>query len=326
MFIKSGEEIKKIYTRARKGGYAFVASNVAEPNTMIGLVQGSQKSGSDLVLQLSRSACEFAGDGDAVAGLRAMGKYIEEIANQYNIGVFVNMDHLKDPEFIEEAMETGIPSSVMVDASEESFEDNVKRSKKVKEMAKSKDVLVEAELGRIKGVEEGISSEKGYYTDPEEAVEFTRRTDCDLLAISIGTKHGVSKGKDLDLRLDIAKNVSRKLNRAGQEVPLVVHGSSGLTYGQMKKLGKKGVCKFNKDTRYQYEYAKTAAEFYREYEDSIIPPEDVEKGQPFGEGIWSPDKDFFDPRVVSRKVRERISEVIEELNEVTGSQGRSLYI
>ncbi len=327
MFVRVGEELRKLYQNAKKGGYAFVASNVAEPNTMIGLIEGAERSKSDLVLQLSRSACEFAGDGDAVAGLRSLGNYMENIADGRDIGVFLNMDHLQDLDFIREAVETGTPSSVMIDASEKEFEDNVEKSKKIVELCEGENVLVEAELGRIKGSEDGVSSQESYYTDPEKACEFVERTGCDLLAISIGTQHGVSKGKDLNLRMDIAERVDKKLRKEGLERPLVIHGSSGLTHGQMEELVGKGVCKFNKDTRYQYEYAKTALEFYREHEESILPEEKSKaSNEVFAESGWSPNKDHFDPRVVSRKIRERISEVIQELNEVTGSRGKSLYI
>ena len=326
MFVKSGEEMKRLYRKAKKGGYAFVASNVAEPNIMIGLVKGAERSESDLVLQLSRSACEFAGDNDAIGGLKAMGKYIEEISEGRDIGVFLNMDHMKDLDFIERVVGTGIPSSVMIDASEKNFEENVSKSRKVVEMCKDKDVLVEAELGRIKGSEGNVSSCESYYTDPEKAVDFVRKTGCDLLAISVGTEHGVSKGMDLDLRTGIAEKVNKKLDKADEEIPLVVHGSSGLTNKQMKELTDKGVCKFNKDTRYQYEYARTALEFYRKHKESILPPEGVRRSETtFGENSWTPNKDHFDPRVVSRKVRENISEVIEELNRVTGNQEKSLY-
>ncbi len=324
MFVRIGKELEKLYRKAKKGGYAFAASNVAEPNVMIGLIEGSERKKSDLVLQLSRSACEFAGNGDAVAGLRSLGNYMENIGDRCKIGVFLNMDHLKDPDFIEEAVQTGIPSSIMIDASEKNFEENVEISKNIVEICKDRDVLVEAELGRIKGVEDNVNSPESYYTDPEKAVDFVRKTGCDLLAISIGTQHGVSKGIDLDLRMDIAEKVDRKLKKEDMERPLVVHGSTGLTNEQMKKLAERGVCKFNKDTRYQYEYARTAAQFYRRNETEILPP-DGSKENVLREGTWSPNKEMFDPRVVSGEIRENISEVIGELAEITGSAGKSLY-
>lgn len=295
---------------------------------LIGLVEGADRKNSDLVLQLSRSACEFAGNGDALRGLKALGKYIEEIAGNYDIGVFLNMDHLKDLDFIDQVTETGIPSSIMIDASEEPFEKNVEKSKRAKEICRKKNILVEAELGRIKGAEDRVQSLQTYYTKPEEAVEFVDRTDCDLLATSIGTQHGVSKGKNLDLKMDIASEVDKRLIEEGLERPLVIHGSSGLTRDQMKKLAGMGISKFNKDTRYQYEYARAAFEFYREHEGEILPPDGMdEEIDVFStEGDWTPKKDVFDPRVVSKSIRERISKVLAELTEVTGSAERSLYI
>lgn len=291
---------------------------------LIGLLKGSDRKDSDLVVQLSRSACKFAGDGDPLAGLKAMGTYIEKVAEKYDIGVFLNMDHLKDLDFIKKVVETGIPSSVMIDASQKPFEENVKISRKVKDMARREDILVESELGKIKGAEDEVTSREAFYTKPENAVEFVKRSGCDLLAISIGTQHGVAKGKNLDLKPDTAEKVNRALE--DMEVPLVIHGSSGLLYSHMEGLVNKGVCKFNKDTRYQYEYSRTAYEFYKEH-DGILPPEDVNAKIEgfFPESEWSPDKEFFDPRVVSGKIRKRIADVMAELTEVTCSAGKSLY-
>jgi fructose-bisphosphate aldolase class II len=325
--VRDGKELRNVYDRAKDEKYAFIASNFAEPNILIGLIKGSNRVDSDIVLQLSRSACEFAGDGNPVAGLRTMGNYIENIADKYQIGVFLNMDHLKDMEFIEKAIDTGLPSSVMIDASDKSFEDNVEISGRVKEKAREKDILVEAELGKIKGVEDKVASEEAFYTKPDEAVEFVQKTNCDLLAISVGTQHGVSKGEDIDLRLDIAQKVNQDLTENGIKIPLVIHGSSGLFYEQLKRLIGEGVCKFNKDTRYQYEYTKTAFEFYRGHEDEILPPEGSEGDvDGFFSGVdWTPQKKYFDPRISSRKIRERISQVIENLAKMSGSAGNSLY-
>lgn len=116
---------------------------------------------------MSNGACTFAGNGDPVAGLRAMGTYIDLVAAQYDVGVFLNMDHQTDHDVIETQIDLGIPSSIMVDASHESFERNVERSRAVVEAADA-DILVEAELGRIKGVEDETVSHEAFYTDPEE--------------------------------------------------------------------------------------------------------------------------------------------------------------
>jgi fructose-bisphosphate aldolase class II len=324
-----GDELAKVYDEALEEGFGLVASNVAEPNVMMGLMEGAERADSDLLMQLSGGACRFAGDGDAVAGLKAMGGYIDAIAERYDVGVFLNMDHQTDLEFIETQMDLGIPSSIMIDASHEPFEENVETSKRVVEMAEEKgaDVLVEAELGQIKGVEDEIESEEAFYTDPEQAVEFVDRTGCDLLAISVGTQHGVAKGKDLELRPDLARDIRAALRDHGLDTPLVLHGSSGVQPDQLQAMLEHGICKVNKDTRYQYEYTRTAYDYYHAHRDAIVPPEGVEDARDtfFNETDWSPNKDHFDPRVVGREIRDRIADVHADLATVAGSAGNSRY-
>lgn len=188
--------------------------------------------------------------------------------------------------------------------------------------------MVEAELGVIKGVEDEIVSEDDFYTAPAEAVEFIRRTGADLLAISIGTQHGVSRGKDIKLRLDIAARVDQALQEQGFETPLVLHGTSGLLPEQVRRVIKYGVCKLNKDTHYQYEYARTAHDFYLEHSQEIVPPEGIKISTDdiFGIEGWSPAKKAFDPRIVSQRIRERIKATVIELIDQAGSGGKSLFI
>ncbi|MFW6436837.1 MAG: class II fructose-bisphosphate aldolase [Halococcoides sp.] len=324
-----GAELETVYEHALDEDYGLVASNVAEPQIMAGLVEGAARKDSDLLIQMSAGACRFAGNGDAADGLRAMGNYIDVIADQYDIGVFLNMDHQTDMEFIDMQVETAIPSSIMIDASHEDFEENVARSKAVVEKTEAADeeILVEAELGQIKGVEDEIVAEEAFYTDPEQAVEFVDRTGCDLLAISVGTQHGVAKGKDLDLKPDLASEISQALADHGLETPLVLHGSSGLQSDQLSDFMGRGICKVNKDTRYQYEFTRTLADLYTEHIDEIIPPEGVaDERDTFYNGVdWSPNKDVFDPRVGGRNVRERIADVHASLTEVSGSAGKSIF-
>ena len=329
MTFHSGAELATVYEDALAGGWGLIASNVAEPNTLIGLIQGAARADSDLLVQLSNGACEFAGDGDPIAGLQAMGAQIEAVAAQYDVGVFLNMDHQTDLATIERQVELGIPSSIMIDASHEPFEENVERSAAVVDMveAADADILVEAELGRIKGVEDEIVADEAFYTDPEQAVEFVDRTGCDLLAISVGTQHGVAKGRDLELRPDLAGEIRTALRDHGLDTPLVLHGSSGLQPDQLRELLDLGICKVNKDTRYQYEYTRTAFDFYREHADAIVPPAEADGDRDafFNDVAWSPDKDYFDPRVAGRKIRERIADVYVDLAEVAGSAGRSTF-
>ncbi|WP_152041208.1 class II fructose-bisphosphate aldolase [Salinigranum salinum] len=325
----SGDELATVYDDALDEGWGLVASNIAEPNVMMGLMEGAAQADSDLLMQLSGGACSFAGNGDPVAGLKAMGTYIEVIAEQYDVGVFLNMDHQTDMEFIETQVDLDIPSSIMIDASHESFEENVAQSKQVVDMIDDagRDILVEAELGRIKGVEDEIVSEEAFYTDPEEAVEFVDRTGCDLLAISVGTQHGVAKGKNLELRPDIAQDIRQELRDHGLDTPLVLHGSSGILPEQLQQMLQYGICKVNKDTRYQYEYTRTLFDLYRAHTDELVPPEGVEDDRDgfYNAVEWSPNKDHFDPRVGGRLVRERIADVYGDLAEIAGSAGRSHY-
>lgn len=326
-----GNYLKDVYSRARKKEYGFIASNIAEPNILMGLLDAYREANSDLVLQISSSASRFAGNGDEKSGLRAMSQYIKILAENYDIGVFLNLDHFKKKniELIRIALEENLTSSIMIDASKESFAENVKITREVVKMAEDKPVLIEGELGKIKGVEdEETASDESFYTDPDEAVEFVRKTGVDLLAISVGTQHGVSKGKDIKLKVDLADKINQTLLRAGLKVPLVLHGTSGLMENQIKEILKHGVCKLNKDTRYQYEYARTALDFYMKHKKSIVPPEDVKDDRDgfFSDAQWSPDKSDFDPRVVSGKIRERIKEVALLLIKQAGSGGQSEFV
>jgi fructose-bisphosphate aldolase class II len=323
----AGDELSSVYEEALEEGFGLIASNIAEPNTMMGLMEGASRADSDLLLQLSNGACAFAGNGDPITGLRAMGSYIELIAEAYDVGVFLNMDHQTDLDTIREQVELDIPSSIMIDASHEPFEENVRRSRAVVDAIEDAgaDILVEAELGKIKGVEDEIVAEEAFYTDPEQAVEFVDRTGCDLLAISVGTQHGVAKGKNLELRPDLAGEIRTALRDHGLDTPLVLHGSSGVQPDQLRAMLERGVCKVNKDTRYQYEYTRTALDLYREHADEIVPPVEADRDSFFNDVDWSPNKDHFDPRVAGRLIRERIAEVYADLATVAGSAGRSRY-
>jgi fructose-bisphosphate aldolase class II len=326
----TGSELDKAYGKAKESGYGFIASNIAEPNILIGLLRAAEKKNSDLLLQLSNSASKFAGDGDPVSGLRAMSNYIEELASQYDFGVFLNMDHLKksNMELIKTAIDEELASSIMIDASKESFDENVRITKEVVDYAEGSGVLIEGELGKIKGVEdEETASAEAFYTDPQEAVEYVKRTGIDLLAVSVGTQHGVSKGKDIELKVDLVEEINSTLSEAGYDIPLVLHGSSGLVKEQLVQVLDYGVCKLNKDTRYQYEYARAALDFYMEHKDSILPPERVEDDREgfFSDTDWSPVKSDFDPRVVSRAIRDSIQKTAENLFEQAGSVNKSLY-
>jgi ketose-bisphosphate aldolase len=327
-----GEELAATYATAHKNGYGFFASNVVQFDIMVGLLRGALDADADLVSQVSRDTCAFYGDGNTSAGLRAFGSYIENLAESKNLNVFLNVDHVHLPDqrsFLNDVVASGVPSSVMVDASDRPFEENIEHTREAVEAVRDgpEKMLVEAELGRVAGEESGVdtSPDEAFYTDPDDAVQFVEETGVNLLAVSVGTQHGVASGRDLDVRPDVADEVNTALHEAGYDVPLVVHGSSGVADEQVEEFLDAGVCKFNKNTRYQYEFARTAADFYRDHTDAIRPPKETvaDRASFFADSEWSPDKTYFHPHVVAEEIRDRLAEVMVDLTELTGCAGRS---
>ncbi|MGC9529839.1 MAG: class II fructose-bisphosphate aldolase [Candidatus Bipolaricaulaceae bacterium] len=326
-----GHELRRVYQEASRHKFALVANNFAESNVLLGLLAAYEEAGSDLLLQVSLGAAKFAGAGKPLAGLRALVAYVRAVAAEAAVGVFVNLDHITPDQvanFVRPALEEGLCSSVMIDASALPFEENVDATRGVVELARPYGALVEGELGKIKGVEDEIASDEAFYTQPEEAAEFVRRTRVDLLAVSVGTQHGVSKGRDLTLRVELAREIDDCLRQQGHEVPLVLHGASGLSGDQVRALVEAGVAKVNKDTTYQYVFGNAACQFYVENREAILPP----PGSRFdpitfeAQGAdWSPEKKVFDPRVMGRKVQEAIRQVAADMIGQVGSGGRSLY-
>lgn len=322
-----GQELMAAYRSAQRSGYALMANNVAEPNVFLGLVSAYVEAGSDLLVQVSPGAAKYAGGGDKRAGLRVLSNMVREVADTVPISIFLNLDHFTTGEMglIEEAIERRLASSIMIDASQEPFEENVRVCRNVTLLAEGSGTLIEAELGKIKGVEDEVVSDEALYTDPDEAVEFIERTGADLLAISVGTQHGVSKGRRLDLRVDLAEAIRERLAAHGHACPLVLHGSSGLLTHQVRQMIQGGVCKLNKDTHYQYVYGRAACEFFLDHQDAIIPPKGVEDDvlNLFSEADWSPDKRWFDPRAVGRVVQQRIAETASQMMDQAGSRGKT---
>jgi len=322
-----GSALREAYRRAQRGGYAYMANNFAESNTLTGLLDAYTEAKSDLLLQISPGAAKYAGGGDKLTGLRALSGLVKTLAARRPIGVFLNLDHFttREMELTEVAIQERLVSSIMIDASAETFDENVRASAAVVRMAKGSGILIEAELGKIRGVEDEIASDDAFYTNPDEAVEFVRASGADLLAISIGTAHGVSKGRKIALRVDLAKAIQEKLRIAGLETPLVLHGSSGLLPGQVKDVIQYGIRKLNKDTHYQYVYSRAACEFYLKHSAAIVPPASVEDDivDLFSKSDWSPDKKLFDPRVAGKLVQERIQWIASVLLAQGGSAGHA---
>jgi fructose-bisphosphate aldolase class II len=323
-----GTELRAAFARAEDQGFAFTANNITEPSVFLGLMDAATTARSDLLVQISGGAAKYAGGGDKLRGLRALCAMVHELAAGSPVGVFINLDHftVDDMDLIREAITHRLVSSLMIDASQHAFDDNVRISRDVADLAKGTGILVEAELGKIKGVEDEIASDEAFYTDPDEAVEFVNRSGADLLAVSVGTQHGVSKGKSISLRTDLVRSIHERLRAASLQTPLVLHGSSGLLPDQVREVIRLGIRKLNKDTHYQYVYGRTACEYYLEHASSILPPEGVEDDvlNLFSDSDWSPDKKHFDPRAVGRLIQQQVAEIAGELIAQVGSGGHSI--
>lgn len=153
MAFLNGEKLRQVYQRAKAGGYAFMANNIAEANVLVGLLEGYTERRSDLVVQVSPGAAGFAGGGDKLAGLHTLSYMVRVLGDQYPIGVFLNLDHctVKEMDLIQEAIKGSLVSSIMIDASKEAFEDNVHISHEVVEMAKESGILLRPNWGRSRG-------------------------------------------------------------------------------------------------------------------------------------------------------------------------------
>ncbi len=162
------------------------------------------------------------------------------LSDQYDVTAVLHLDHTKELSIIQNAIEAGF-NSVMIDASHQTFEENVRITKEVVDYAHTKNVCVEAELGKI-GATDKIETENDetFYTDPAEAVEFVRLTGVDTLAISIGSAHGVYPVKNPKIDYDRLKDIRSKLS-----IPLVLHGGSGLPDATIHKATELGISKVN---------------------------------------------------------------------------------
>ena len=324
MFFR-GENLKAVFAKAKKERFGIIASNVVFDSVIRGIVQGYDAQRSDGLLQMSSGACKFAAGAtaDMETGARLISSMIQIIASQYKqSGVGLHIDHATPNyfDFIRFCIETELVSSVMIDASKEEFDENVRITREVVQLAHKHGVLVEGEIGYIKGTEDEIVSDTELYTQPEEALEFVKKTGVDLFAASVGTNHGVTKGSKVVLRLDLIKQIDDLLIANGVETGIVLHGASGLTVKQQQDAIANGVVKINKDTRYQMDIAGAVQEFWAQNADAIVCPAGVDPED------YTPDKKRFDPRKWMGKGEERIQAAVESLVQTSGSAGRSILL
>ena len=318
-----GKKLKEVFLKAKKNRYGIIASNVVFDFIIRPLVWGYERQNSDGLIQMSSGACKYAaGDSqDIFAGAKVISAMVKNIANITNkSGVGLHIDHATPNyfDFMKFCIENQLVSSVMIDASKESLSENIRITKEIVSLAHQHNVLVEGEIGYIKGSEDEIVSDDEVYTHPEEALEYVMKTKVDLFAASVGTNHGVSKGKAIVLRFDLLKQIDDILIKNNIETGIVLHGASGLTLEQHREAIKNGVVKINKDTQYQMDSAAAVQAYWEKERDAIVCPKDIDIES------YIPDKNKFDPRKWMIKAENAIGKSLEEMILMVNSNGQSI--
>lgn len=250
---------KQILDNANKNGYAVGAFNFSNMEILHAIIDAAEQENAPVIVQTSEGAISYAGHGCLAA-------MAHEAASRAKVPVALHLDHGTTYKTIVKCVSNGW-TSIMIDGSHHTLEDNIKVTKEVVEMCHATDISVEAELGRLSGIEDNISvSEKdAIYTNPNEAVRFVEETGVDYLAIAIGTAHGKYNGVP---KLDFDRLAAIK--KLLPDTPIVLHGSSGIPEVDIKKAVSLGVNKINIDTDIRVAFTdavqKTIAEKPEEFD------------------------------------------------------------
>ena len=243
---------KDMLLRAQKGGYAIPAFNIHNLETFQVVVETASELKSPVIIAGTPGTIDYAGAEYIVS-------MAEVASKKYNIPIAIHLDHFENTDIINNHILTGF-KSCMIDASHHPFDKNVDMVKKVVDFAHRYDATVEAELGKLIGIEDDlvVDENEGAYTDPDLAREFVEKTNIDSLAIAIGTAHGLYKGipkLDFDRLVKIREKVS---------VPLVLHGASDVPDELVKKAIKLGICKVNVATDLKIPFSNAVKKYFNE--------------------------------------------------------------
>ncbi len=323
MFL-TGAQLAKVFQKAKAQRFGIIASNVVFDTQIRAIVQGYDAAGSDGLMQMSSGAVKFAAGAsqDLKVGAQLISTMIKTFASQFpKSGVGLHIDHATPNyfDFIVYCIEQNLVTSVMIDASKEELSENIRITKEVVDLAHKHGIIVEGEIGHIKGTEDEIVSDTELYTKPEEALEFVKKTNVDLFAASVGTNHGVTKGANVVLHLDLIKEIDDLLIKNGCERGLVLHGASGLTDLQQSTAVANGVVKINKDTHYQMDMASAVQAYWEKEKDAIVCPAGVKMED------YVPNKSKFDPRKWLAKGEEAMQNTIMGFCKVSGSANNSIF-
>jgi len=303
---------KELFKKALSEKYAVGAFNINNMELLQGIVAAGEELKSPLILQVSAGARKYANSKYLI-------KLAEAALETSNIPIALHLDHGEDFEICKACVDDGF-SSVMIDASKFDFEENIRLTKEVVDYAHNKGVVVEAELGKLAGIEDAVAVESAnaIYTDPLKAKEFVERTGCDSLAVAIGTSHGAYKFKT-EPKLDFDRLIKIK-ELLGWEYPLVLHGSSsvpaeivkicndfggqimdakGVPEEMLAKASTMGVTKINVDTDLRLVFTGQIRKFFMEN-----PTE-------------------FDPRKYLGPARDAVKELVMKKIKIFGSENKA---
>lgn len=308
--VTSTEMFKKAY----EGGYAIGAFNVNNMEIIQGITEAAKEVNAPLILQVSSGARKYANHTYLM-------KLVEAAVIETGLPICLHLDHGDTFELCKSCIDGGF-TSVMIDGSHHSLQDNIALAKKVVDYAHPRGVVVEAELGRLAGVEDevNVSAADSSYTDPAEVEEFVTKTGVDSLAIAIGTSHGAFKfkpGTIPNLRFDILEEVEKRLPK----FPIVLHGASsvipeyvdmingnggkmpdaiGIPEDMLRQAAKMSVCKINIDSDLRLAMTGTVRKYFVEH------------------------PDHFDPRQYLKPAREAIKDLVKnKLVNVLGCDGKA---
>lgn len=266
---------KKIILDAQNGGYAVGAFNTSDFEITKAILAAAVKLSSPVIIQTSEKSIAYA-------GLEVLASMVREMAQKVNIPIALHLDHGSTLEIVGKALENGY-TSVMYDGSGLTFFENISFTRRAVEIAKRYNATCEGELGSI-----GKIGKDSDFTNPSDVSEFVKKTQVDMLAISIGSKHGDTGDEKLDINL--LKKIKQITN-----IPLVLHGASGLPEEDIKQAIKNGICKINIDTDIRHTFSRAVREI----------PQQMSTEN--------------DPRIIMTKVMVEIQKLIEAKIKLFGS-------
>ena len=305
---------KEMFKKAYAGGYAIGAFNVNNMEIIQGITEAAKEVNAPLILQVSAGARKYANHTYLV-------KLVEAAIIETGLPICLHLDHGDSFELCKSCIDGGF-TSVMIDGSHHDFKENIELTKKVVAYAHERDVVVEAELGRLAGIEDAVnvSAEDASYTNPAEVEEFVSKTGVDSLAIAIGTSHGAYKfkpGQNPQLRMDILDEIAKRI----PGFPIVLHGASsvipkyveminanggkmpdaiGIPESMLREAASKAVCKINIDSDLRLAMTGSIRQYFAQH------------------------PDHFDPRQYLSPARAAIKELVKDkLENVLGCSGKA---